>query len=657
MKISNFKFQISNYLAILALLAAYCSPLAVSAQMARKPSPTREPEGAMDKAPDSKKNSLLEITSQADFDSIGRTYHQDTPYALPHAMFVIDRKNNNRIYYVNSQRFRFHKDFLYATGLAPFGTDIYKAAYFAEDRRFIVGTIAWQKTVDKWTWEMWEGDLATAEHLKTANEVINKTFFAKVHYKPNSIRQEDVSAGTGMDRVTQDELNKNQEYLALNAGTAIGRVHIIEKLDDTVEIGDNEILVLKELPISLPPVRGIIVAKPSSPLSHINILAKGWNVPNVYIKDADKLFKEWDTKWIRFDATLTDYKFKFADPKDLNEVIPPDQQIAPANLKVRRLTGLREMRKKDSIAFGAKSANLGELLFARLPGFTVPDGFTVPFYWYDKFMKDNGFDREIAELLDNNDFIHNPRFRREKLEELRGRIQNAPFEEALRRQIVAKWKTQLGGRSVFVRSSSNAEDLPNFSGAGLYSSVPNVKKETEIIEAVKKVWASLWKFEAYEARMRNYVDQQSVHMSALIQLSINMDKGGVMISKDPFDAENKNAVYISSVCGHGQNVVNNNGLPEQVLINPASNSVVLMTLSQQENALTFDEEGGLKETTDKCANPETKRILTDLQTRSLAKIALNIRRAFGNKAEQDIEWGIMNGRIYIVQSRPYIDKN
>lgn len=640
----------------LIILTITLGNLLTFAQMSRKPTATREPKGAMDKAPDSKKNSLLEIKSQADFDSIGRTYHQNTPYALPHAMFVIDRKNKNRIYYVNSQKFRFHKDFLYGTGLAPFGTDIYKAAYFAEDRRFIVGTIAWQKTVDKWTWELWEGDLANAEHLKTANEVINKSFFQKVFYKPNSIRQEDASANIGFERVTQDDLNKNQEYLALNTGTAIGRVHIIEKLDDTVEIGDNEIIILKELPLGLPPVRGIIVAKPSTPLSHINILAKGWNIPNIYIKDADKLFKEWDGKWIKLDASLTKYEFKFAD----KEVLDSDKTIlpreAPANLTVKKLTGLREMRKKDSIAFGSKSANLGEMLFAKLPGFTVPDGFTVPFYWYDKFMKDNGFDKIIEEYLDENDFIHNPRHRRQKLEELRTKIQGGAFDEALKKQILQKWKTQLGGRSVFVRSSSNSEDLPNFSGAGLYSSVPNVKKEAEIIEAVKKVWASLWKFEAYEARMRNYVDQQSVYMSALIQLSINMDKGGVMISKDPFDAENKNSVYISTVCGHGQNVVNNNGLPEQVLINPKSNSVILMTLSQQENALTFDENGGLRETTDKCASPTTKRILTDLQARNLAKIALNIRRIFGNKAEQDIEWGIMNGRVYVVQSRPYIEK-
>jgi len=667
MKMTNYELRIMNdtsriakYLTVFLLLTAYCLPLTVFGQMSRKPTASREPEGAMDKAPDSKKNSLLEIKSQEDFDSIGRTYHQNTPYALPHAMFVIDRKNNNRIYYVNSQRFRFHKDFLYGTGLAPFGTDIYKAAYFAEDRRFIVGTIAWQRPVEKWTWEMWEGDLATAEHLKIANEVINRTFFQKVFYKPNSSRQEDVSAKIGIDRVTQDELNKNQEYLALNTGKAIGRIHIIEKLDDTVEIGDNEIIILRELPETLPPVRGIIVAKPSSPLSHINILAKGWGIPNVYIKDADKLFKEYHTWWVDLEATLTDYKLKkLVDyDSDVRPDIPspPDQQVAPSNLKIKKLAGLREMRARDSVAYGAKSANLGEMLFHRLAGFTVPDGFAVPFFWYEKFIKDHGFDEEIDELLETYDFIHNPRFRRQKLEELRTKMQNAPFDEALKRQIVQKWKVQLGGRSVFVRSSSNAEDLPNFSGAGLYSSVPNVKKEDELIEAVKKVWASLWKFEAYEARMRNYVDHETVYMSALIQLSVDMQKGGVMISKDPFDDENKNAVYMSAVCGHNSAVVNNSGIPEQVLFNPKSNSVVVMTLSDQGNSLKFSAAGGLEETPDKCANPQTKRVLTDLQVRALAKIALDVRRIFGNKAEQDIEWGIMNGRIYVVQSRPYIEK-
>ena len=642
-------------LALSFVLCAFCLSPSGFAQMSRKPSPTREPVGAMDKKPDSKKNSLLKITSQSEFDSIARTYHQNTPYALPHAMFVIDRRAKNKIYFVNSQRFRFHKDFLLATYLVPRGADVFKPIYIDEDRRFIVGTIAWQKPVEKFTWEMWEGDLATAEHIKLANEAINAHFFSPVAYKPNSSRQEEVSESIGIERVLQSDLNKNQEYLALNPGKAVGRIHIIDKLDDTVEIGDNEIIILKELPQNLPPVRGIIVAKPSSPLSHINILAKGWNVPNVYIKDADKLFREFDTFVYKLDASLTDYKLERASLDDIRtQFVPPDQQVPPVNLAVKKLAALREMRKKDSVTYGAKAANLGEMLNARVPGVTVPDGFSIPFYWYDAFMKSHKLNDKIAEFEDDLQFVHNPRVRRQKLEEFRNAIQKAPFDPALRRAVIQKWRVQLGARPVFVRSSSNSEDLPNFSGAGLYSSVANVREENKLIDAVKKVWASLWRFEAYEARVRNYVSQKDVYMSALIQVGIDMTKGGVMITTDPFDGETKDAVYISAVCGHNSNVVNNSGLPEQILFNPKANAVVVMTLSQQENVLAFDDEGDLRETSDKCANARG-RVLTDLQARALAKAAIDIRRVFG-KREQDIEWGIMNGRIYIVQARPYIEK-
>jgi rifampicin phosphotransferase len=625
-------------------------------QMARKPSPTREPKGAMPSQPDSKEKSLPAVKTQEDFDSVARTYHQGTPFALPHVMFIIDRKNNNKIYYLNSQRYRFHKDFLLANYMIPRGSEIFKPVYVDQDRRFIVGTVAWQKPVEKFTWELWEGDLANPDLIKLAHDTINKTFFQPVSYKPNSIRQEDASANLNIPRVTQDEITKNQAYLALNTGSAIGRIHIVDKLDDTVEVGSNEILVIKELPLTLPQVRGVIVAKPSTPLSHINILARGWGIPNVYIKDADKLFKEYDTRWVKFDANLTNYTTILADKKVLDEAPPEEDQVPPADLKVKTLTGLRAMRQKDSLAFGSKSANLGEMLNKRLTGAVVPDGFTIPFYWYDKFIKDNKFDEIIDDFEEDNNFVHNPSVRRKKLEEFRAQIIAGKFDADLRKQLVAKWRTQLGGRSVFVRSSSNSEDLPNFSGAGLYSSVPNVVTEEQLLGAVKKVWASLWNFQAYEARVRNFVSQKDVYMSALVQLGINMDRGGVMVTKDPFDDLSKNNVYISTVCGHNTLVTDNDGIPEQILFNPKSNSVILMTFSQQKHVLTFDANGDLKESADKCANPRNKRILTDLQARGLAKTAMSIKTIFGGQKEQDIEWGILRGQIYIVQARPYIEK-
>ena len=634
-------------------LIVLCFALSVSAQMSRKPSATREPEGAMLKKPDSTKRFVPKVESRKEFDKMARTYHQNTPYALPHAMFIVDRRFKNKIYFVNSQKYRFHKDFLLANYLVPRGGDVSDAIYRDQNRRFIVGTIAFQKTVDKFTFELWEGDLASAELIKLAYEAINKSFFDPVAYKPNSIRQDEASAKLGIKRISADEIQKNQEYLALNTGKAVGRVHIIEKLDDTVEIGDNEILILKELPISLPQVRGIIIAKPSTPLSHINILARGWGIPNVYIKDADKLFKELDTYVIEFNATLTDYKYKRADLETVKkQFVDPEQAVAPSDLKVTKLTSIREMRARDSIAFGGKSANLGEMINAKSPNITIPDGFTVPFYWYDKFMRENNLNDKIDVLMDDLDFVHNPRIRRQKLEEFRNEIQNANFDEQLKAEIINRWKTELKGQGVFVRSSSNAEDLPNFSGAGLYSSVANVKTDEKIIEAVKKVWASLWNFEAYEARVRNYVNQREVFMSALIQVGLNMDSGGVLITKDPFDADNKNAVYVAAVWGHNEKVTANAFVPEQVLYNPKSNAVQVLTVSQQNSVLKFGANGDLIETDEKFE----RRVLNDKNVRELVKTAGQIKKIFGGKKEQDIEWGIMGDKVYILQSRPYIEK-
>jgi len=634
------------------ILIVLCFASTVFAQMSRKPSRTREPTGVMSKKPDSVKRALNKINSREEFDLIARVYHQGTPYALPHAMFVVDRRFKNKIYYVNSQKYRFHKDFLLANYLVARGADVFDPIYIRQDRRFIVGTIAWQKTVEKFTFELWEGDLASPDLIKIAYDTINQTFFEAVAYKPNSIRQDDATANLGIERISADEIQKNQEYLALNTGKAVGRIHIIDRLDDTVEIGDNEILILKELPISLPQVRGIIVAKPSTPLSHVNILAKGWGVPNVYIKDADKLFKEFDTFWVSLDAKLTDYDLKRADIEEVKKNPTTEESAAPSDLKVTKIASLREMRKKDSIIYGSKSANLGEMMNEKIPGVIVPDGFTVPFYWYDKFMKDNGFDRTVDALLDDNDFVHNPRIRRQKLEEFRQTIQNGNFDKNLKTEIIKKWKISLKGQGVFVRSSSNAEDLPNFSGAGLYSSVANVKTEGKIIEALKTVWASLWNFEAYEARVRNYVNQRTVYMSALIQVGINMDSGGVMFTKDPFDPENKNAVYIAAVWGHNDPITGNKFVPEQLLFNPKSNAVQVLTLSQQDNILKFGAGGDLIKTN----AAVSRRVLTDRNVRELVKTAATIKRIFGGKKEQDIEWGIMNGRVYVLQARPYIEK-
>lgn len=635
-----------------------------AAQMTGKPSPSRAGREGMIGSADSRRF-LNAVTKQEDFDAIARVYNAKTPYALPHAMFVIDRRNKNKIYFVNSKMFRFHQDFANAIYLSlKRGEDFFRDVYVNDRRRLIVGTIAWQTPVEKFTFEFWEGDMITKEMIRETYDVLKKSFFAEISFKPNSIRQEDVADDLKLPKVTADDISRNQDYLVLNAAKGIGRIHVIDKLDDTVEIGYNEIVVLKEFPLDLPPVAGIIVSQPSSPLSHVNLLAKGWQIPNAYIKNANELFRKYDGTWYEFDAKLTDYSLKICLKECLDrrkDEIPTVYgndffKSPPSDLAITKLASLGEIRARDSVIYGSKAANLGEVIHAKRTDFDVPAGFAIPFVYYKRFMESNGFDDVIDGLRDEQDFVHNPSYRRKKLTEFRQSIQKGKFNPDLKAQIIQAWKTTLGGAPVYVRSSSNAEDTGKFSGAGLYSSVENVTTDEKIIEAVKTVWASIWNFQAYEARERNFVEHSNTYMAVLIQVGVAMDSGGVLITKDPYDKQNKGAVYISSTFGHNLSVTSpaeatKRPIPEQVLFSPKSNSIQVLTRSDQETMFVPVAGGGLKEV----PFSSKRRVLSDRLARDLVQAADEIKAIFKG-VDQDIEWGIMKGRIYIVQARPYIEK-
>lgn len=600
--------------------------------------------------------SLSEIRSQDEFDSLAVTYDPDTPYALPHALFVIDRKDQNKIYYVNTRRYPFHKDFVNGTYLSlERGREFFENNYIKSNRRFIMGTIAYQPPIKRWTFEFWEGDLIPTDQIKLAGEVINNSFFTPVAFKPNSVRQDEASAAIAdLQRVLQSDISKGQEYQALNVAKGLGRIHIIPKLDEHVEIGFNEILVLNEVPVQLPPVAGVITTQPSTPLSHINLLAKGWGIPNAYIKNAQDLFKQYDGWWASFETRRDSYSIRKADLDQLKEYQKRlaerlDVMKPRYDLTEKRLLALAEQRKSMSIAYGGKSANLGEVAYARLPQVVVPEGFTIPFFYYDAFLKENNFDDAVYEMLNDQKFVHDPAYRRQRLTEMRARLQHGTIGEQLREAVLKRVAQAFPGQGVFVRSSSNSEDLPNFSGAGLYTTVPNARTPEQIIEGIKTVWASLWNFEAYEARERAGVDHSKIFMAVLIQEGVNSESSGVMITTDPFDKENQGVVYISAKQGLGSKVVEGPKVAEQVIFSPRANAVQVLTRSAEDSLLTFDEKGGLKEV------PITgeRKVLTDDVIKRLVQTALGIKRVFGNR-EQDIEWAYLKGQLYIVQSRPFI---
>jgi rifampicin phosphotransferase len=123
----------------------------------------------------------------------------------------------------------------------------------------------------------------------------------------------------------------------------------------------------------------------------------------------------------------------------------------------------------------------------------------------------------------------------------------------------------------------------------------------------------------------------------------------VLITADPFDSDNRGAIYISAKRGLGIKVVEGKRIPEQIIFLPRANSVKVLTRSEEESLLTFDEAGGVKE----IPISGERVVLKDDVVRRLANAAARIKNVFGGK-EQDIEWVYTRGQIFIVQSRPYI---
>ncbi len=139
-------------------------------------------------------------------------------------------------------------------------------------------------------------------------------------------------------------------------------------------------------------------------------------------------------------------------------------------------------------------AVLGTLGF---PEGSVPDGFAIPFSFYDEFMRANEFYDDVREMLADLDFQADFDIQDDRLDELRDDIKDAPTPQRILDALTAMHATYPEGQSLRYRSSTNNEDLPGFNGAGLYDSKTQDPDETEedgIDKSLKGVYASLWTF-------------------------------------------------------------------------------------------------------------------------------------------------------------------
>ena len=654
-------------LAVLAastLLASVGVPPA-QAQTARKPSPyengrpLRPDEVEARKAEDARWGGprfLEKIQTRAEFDQLARVYNAGTPLEIPHVLFVIDRQRADRIYYLHTPRYGLHETFARERRLLSGDKAKLIAQYKDPNRRLLFGTLSWQNGLPGYTYEFWEGDLLTPELLTLTAQRLAATFYEPLRFKSNSTLQEQTAQRAGLDVVTQEALLREQTFLPLNTGRAQGRLRIVQSVDETPDLSPTDILVLDEVPVALTPVAGLVTQRPSTLLSHVNLLAKGWRIPNAYVRDAVAVLREHDGQWVELTVENNGYRVqRMAQPA---AAASPTAAATPTtatplpkpDLSVRAIKPLSGMTTRDSRHCGVKAANLGALKSVLPPAASVPDGFCIPFAQYAAFMDKLGVPARVAALEQRTDFASDANVRRTELAKLRQDIIDATPDAALSAAWLVRWEKQLGGRGVFVRSSSNSEDLPGFSGAGLYTTEPNVTQADALARAVQTVWASVYNFEAYEARRAAGFNQDAVVMAVLVQSAAASDSSGVMITRDPFDASRRHVTYLSAKRGLGIKVVEGKRQAEQVMYSSWSKAVQVLSRSAEDTQLVAAAGGGVREVPIEGA----RQVLNDALVARLATVGRQVKTRLGN-GDQDIEWAVQGDEILILQARPYID--
>lgn len=664
----------------IAIRSALCVALALaasgaSAQLARKPSmyedgraagtappqdllarPAGTPTPSQAMGNHSSQPFAAALRSQAEFDQLARVYNAGTPLAQPHVIFVIDRQARPapRLYFINTPRFQLHDRFLREQGLLAGGKEALNRNYRDAGRRFILGTLSWQPQIEGFVYEFWEGDQLTATLLRETEAQLQDGFFAPVRFKANSSAQEQVATGAGIAPVTQSALIGQQRFLPLNQGQAVGRLRLVDDIDEARDLQPSDIVVLRQVPITLPPVAGVVTEQPSTMVSHVNLLARGWGVPNAYVRDASRVLAAHNGQWVQLTVGAKDYQLRAATADEREKAVQKStlkRSVAGASIhKDTRTTALQPLaalRAQNRSQCGAKAANLGEVRHAAIAGISVPDGFCVPFGSYTNAMQRFGLAEKMARMQQQPGFDSDAAVRRDALAALRAEIEQMPLDASLTQHLQARWASQLQAAGVFVRSSSSSEDLPGFSGAGLYTTVPNVKGEAALQDAVRKVWASVFNFEAWEARRAAGIAQDAVAMAVLVQKAVDSDASGVMVTRDPLGGT-PHSVFIAAKRGIGIRVVEGRRVAEQVLYSRRSRAVQVLSRSAEDTELRLAPDGGVQEVA-----VAQRQVLTDALVQRLADAGAAIEARFGGRT-QDIEWAVAGDRILILQSRPFV---
>ncbi len=454
---------------------------------------------------------------------------------------------------------------------------------------------------------------------------------------------------------------------ALNPGLARGILRL-----DLSDPRSDGIYLLPETTASLPPVAGILTLEAGNILSHVQLLASNLGIPNVVV-DAGLvprlramagrpvvmavspggrvLIAEDGSRW----------EGVFIQEGRVPARIRPD--AAKLDLSRRDPIPLGDVRADDTgRTAGPKAARLGELKH-HYPE-AVADGLVIPFGAFRAFLEQpmpgTGMSayawlrteyRRIGGLPAPQREIEAKRLR----ERLRAWIGTTDPGAAFRAALGRAMRERFGpddNYAVFVRSDTNVEDLPGFTGAGLNLTVPNVVGLDQVVEAILRVWASPFSERAFAWRQMRMEAPEHVYVSVLLQRSVPVDKSGVMV-----------ALNLGGGSPDGYTVAANEGVggavsgqaAEELLIAAETGETRLLAEASTASRSVLVAGGGLER------RPVSGRpVLAPAEIEQLLRLGRELPDRFpqrddmGQIVPADVEFGFVAGRLVLFQIRPYL---
>ena len=524
---------------------------------------------------------LKTLRTRATFDALSQPSSGIAGAAGAELKFLVSKLQRKKpvCRYFDSKLYPSHYRFAkFELGEAFLLRDFRRDTYFSKNRKFLAGTIAahdaWlaeDGTRGLYTLGFWPADTVDAEHVALAYQFACDALpFAKgrIRYHPSGNRQRRLYAEQkerletlGVPVITTEALYDGRDSMALNPGVGIGTLRVLGAEKPKTPVTFRDVVVYRFAPNDLPHVAGVITEEPQTPLSHINLVARQNKTPNAYLKKAsqDPRVLALAGKLVRLHVTPGGVEIKAATPAQAQRhwkaLRPTKAQRPRRDLRARAIKPLHRVRFKERHAYGAKTTGVAELARVK-PALHVPKGYGVPFYYYDRFMKELGFYDAVKALLADPKFTTDPAQRRDALKALRADMKKAKVPKKLAADLEGMHKRFPAGRALRCRSSANNEDLEGFSGAGLYNSYTHRKDEGSITKSIKQVWASLWTYRAFEERSFWRIDHLRAAMGVLVHPNFDDElANGVAVSKNLL-APRWEGTYVNVQKGEQQSVTN-----------------------------------------------------------------------------------------------------